>query len=193
MCFPFVCAVIRLLPVFTGDLCAHFPFACHSPGYGWKLKKVLQAVTAVQHDYDYVLFTDSFDSYIFCDPEHLVETFKTFQHPMVVSGEVNIWPNPELADQMPPSSASGHYKYPNSGGYMAEIPYLLALYDKMAINWKSDCVDDQGELIKAIALDHSAFKIDHQAVLFQTLYGSYYCHDCHDCYYCCRCRCRCCC
>ena len=36
---------------------------------------------------------------------------------------------------------------------------------------KSDCVDDQGELIKAVALNHSAFVIDHQAVLFQTLFG----------------------
>ena len=90
---------------------------------------------------------------------------------MVVSGEVNLWPNPDFADQMPASSKTGHYKFPNSGGYMAEIPYLIELFDGMGIAWKSDCVDDQGELIKAIALDSDAFRIDHEAELFQTLFG----------------------
>ena len=132
---------------------------------------MLQAVTAVKDQYDYVLFSDSFDSYVFCGPDELISKFKSLKHRMVVSGEVNIWPNPELASEMPASSKTGHYKYPNSGGYMAEIPYLLELFDKMAIKWKSDCVDDQGELFKAIALDHDAYRIDHEAVLFQTLYG----------------------
>ena len=141
------------------------------PGYGWKLKKVIKAVREAQHEHDYVLFTDSFDSYIFCQPDEIIRKFKSLNHRMVVSAEVNLWPNPEFADQMPPSSATGHYKFPNSGGYMAEIPYLLELFDKMGIEWKSDCVDDQGELIKEIALDHDAFRIDHDAVLFQTLFG----------------------
>ena len=117
------------------------------------------------------MFTDSFDSYMYCSPEELVRKFKSLNHPMVVSGEVNLWPYPDFADKMPSSSKNGHYKFPNSGGYMAEIPYLLELFDKMGIEWKSDCVDDQGELIKAIALDQNAFRIDHEAVLFQTLFG----------------------
>ena len=140
-------------------------------GYGWKLKKVLQAVKAMQHDYDYVLFTDAFDTYLFCGVEEILQKFKSFNHPMVVSAEVNLWPNADLASELPASTKTGHYPYPNSGGYMAEIPYLLELFDKMAIAWKSDCVDDQGELIKALALDHNAYRIDHEAVLFQTLYG----------------------
>ena len=91
---------------------------------------------------------------------------------MVVSAEINLWPNPEFVDQMPPSSATGHYKYPNSGGYMAEIPYLIDMFEAMAIEFKSDCVDDQGELIKLIALNKDAYRIDHEAVLFQTLFGA---------------------
>ena len=140
-------------------------------GYGWKLKKVLQAAHNAVSTHKYILFTDSFDSYIFCHPSEIIRKFKSFNHRMVVSAEVNLWPNPDFADQMPPSSKSGHYKYPNSGGYMAEIGYLIELFDGMGIAWKSDCVDDQGELIKAIALDADAFRIDHEAELFQTLFG----------------------
>ena len=140
-------------------------------GYGWKLKKVLQAVKAMQHDYDYVLFTDAFDTYLFCGVDEILQKFKSFNHPMVVSAEVNLWPNADLASELPASTKTGHYPYPNSGGYMAEIPYLLELFDKMAIAWKSDCVDDQGELIKALALDNNAYRIDHEAVLFQLYTG----------------------
>ena len=74
---------------------------------------------------------------------------------------------------MPASSAGAHYKYPGGCGYMAEIRYLLELFDDMGIEWKSDCVDDQGELIKAIALNSDAYRIDHEAVLFQTLFGRF--------------------
>lgn len=108
---------------------------------------------------------------MYCSPDELVRKFKSFNHKMVVSGEVNLWPNPDFVDKMPASSKSAHYKFPNSGGYMAEITYLLELFDAMGIEWKSDCVDDQGELIKAIALNNDAFKIDSNAVLFQTLFG----------------------
>lgn len=68
---------------------------------------------------------------------------------MVVSAEVNIWPNPHLAEFMPPSSKTGHYPYPNSGGYIGYLGYILHLYtDVINIHHKSDCCDDQGELIK---------------------------------------------
>ena len=80
---------------------------------------------------------------------------------------------------MPPSSATGHYPYPNSGGYIGALGsrrfyrgarvtpsctdglltllppftgylgYILHLYtDVIAIHHKSECCDDQGELIK---------------------------------------------
>lgn len=54
-------------------------------------------------------------------------------------------------------------------GYLG---YILHLYtDVIAIHHKSDCCDDQGELIKALALDHTAYKVDRQAIFFQTLFG----------------------
>ncbi|EGD76928.1 hypothetical protein PTSG_07269 [Salpingoeca rosetta] len=142
-------------------------------GYGWKLKKVRETLLKYKDDYDMVLFTDSFDSFVFAEEDELIDTFRSMNAPMVVSAEVNCWPNPELATEMPPSSSVGHYPYPNSGGYMGYLGYILHLYnDVIAIHHKSDCCDDQGELIKAVVLDNKAFRIDHQAVLFQTLFGS---------------------
>lgn len=74
---------------------------------------------------------------------------------------------------MPPSSQTGHYKYPNSGTYMAYMDYIVDLYSTViAIQAKSVCTDDQGELIKILAKNASVFAIDHQAALFQTLFGS---------------------
>jgi hypothetical protein len=53
---------------------------------------------------------------------------------------------------------------------MGYLEYVLQLYsDVIAIQAKSDCADDQGELIKAVARNHSAFKIDHQVRLSSCL------------------------
>ena len=63
-----------------------------------------------RHLYDIALFIDSFDTYAFADPTEIVEKFLTFDAPMVVSGEVNIWPEPQLKEFLPPSTKEGHYK-----------------------------------------------------------------------------------
>mmetsp|Transcript_821 Transcript_821/g.2728 ORF Transcript_821/g.2728 Transcript_821/m.2728 type:complete len:953 (-) Transcript_821:2162-5020(-) len=142
-------------------------------GYGWKLQRVRRYLVRHRHRYDLALFIDSFDTYTFASPVEIVEKFLAFEVPMVVSGEVNIWPEPHLKDFMPVSSQDGHYKYPNSGTYMGWVSYIIEFYSgPIAIQAKSICVDDQGELIKALARNGSAFAIDHQAALFQTLFGS---------------------
>ncbi len=117
------------------------------------------------------MFIDSaIDSSLFCNLNELITRFKSFKHPMVVSGEVFLWPYPDLKESIH-SATAGHYPFPGSCGYIAEIPYLLELFDAMAIQWKSDCVEDQGELIKALAANNDAFKIDHDALLFQSPFG----------------------
>lgn len=57
------------------------------------------------------------DTYIFSSIDEIIEKFVRFGAPMVVSGEVNIWPNPHLASHLP-LDAGAQYKYPNSGGYI---------------------------------------------------------------------------
>jgi hypothetical protein len=56
-----------------------------------------------RHQYDLVLFMDSFDTFVFASPEEIVEKFLAFQAPMVVSGEVNMWPEPHLKVPCSPS------------------------------------------------------------------------------------------
>ena len=129
------------------------------------------AAYMARETYDYIVFIDSaIDSSLFCNLNELIARFKSFKHPMVVSGEVFLWPYPALNEHIR-SATAGHYPYPGSCGYMAEIPYLLELFDAMAIQWKSDCVEDQGEFIKALAANNDAFKIDHDALLFQSSFG----------------------
>lgn len=66
--------------------------------------------------YDLVLFTDSFDSFIFAPADEIVAKFLSFEVPMVVSGEVNLWPNPHLESALPRVPPDSRYRYPNSGG-----------------------------------------------------------------------------
>eukprot|EP01147_Barroeca_monosierra_P007770 gene7770-9940_t len=95
------------------------------------------------------MFTDSFDSYLFANESEIIQKFRLMNATMVVSAEVNCWPYPSLASEMPSSSAKGQYPYPNSGGYIGYLGYILHLFnDIIAIHHKSDCCDDQGELIK---------------------------------------------
>jgi hypothetical protein len=84
---------------------------CQSLRYGWKLQQVRNYLINHRHLYDIALFIDSFDTYAFADPTEIVEKFLTFDAPMVVSGEVNIWPEPQLKEFLPPSTKEGHYKY----------------------------------------------------------------------------------
>ena len=58
-------------------------------GYGWKLQQVVKAIRARKDKYDIVLFTDSFDSYIFSSLDEIVQKFRSMKHPMVVSGVIS--------------------------------------------------------------------------------------------------------
>ena len=49
-----------------------------------------KTLVALQHEYDIVVFTDSFDTFFFSDLAELVAKFKSFNAPMVVSAEVAI-------------------------------------------------------------------------------------------------------
>jgi hypothetical protein len=70
-------------------------------GYGWKLKQVRDELIKQRGKFEMVLFTDSYDSYIFAELDEIVEKFRQFEAPMVVSGEVNLWPNPHLRPFVP--------------------------------------------------------------------------------------------
>eukprot|EP00050_Salpingoeca_kvevrii_P008731 m.304754 g.304754 ORF g.304754 m.304754 type:complete len:826 (-) comp17278_c0_seq1:63-2540(-) len=141
-------------------------------GYGWKLKTVHKFLVENSADFDIVLFADSFDTFIFCSAEEILDKFEQFNSRMVVSGEVNLWPNPNLAPYLPPAHRFGRYPFPNSGGYIAQIPYLIRLLEReIKIPWKSNCADDQGELIKALARKNHVFEVDINSKIFQTLYG----------------------
>ena len=144
----------------------------HFTGYGWKLRQALAAIRKHAAPRDLVVFTDSFDSYVFANEDEIARKFMEFEGgpPMIVSGEVNLWPDPKLADELPP--AQQPYPYPNSGGYIGRADYLEYVLAKVVlIEHKSDCCDDQGELIRALAFNHSVFTVDYEANIFQTLFG----------------------
>ena len=143
-------------------------------GYGYKLQAVLRGLKRWRKEYDLILFTDSFDSAVLAHPSELVERFLRIGARVLVSGELNLWPEPHLRpllEAQHPDPAPT-YPFPNSGGYMGYTEDVIRLLGEVcAVQAKSQCVDDQGELIQALAADPSAFKVDHEAAFFQTLFN----------------------
>ena len=140
---------------------------------GWKLRKVEETLRAAEHLFDVVIMVDAFDVLFFSGLQEIVDRFRRFQSPMVISGERECWPHAELAPAVQtaacPNEPCGPYPYPNGGGYIAEVKYLLGLFDQMGVPDMSSCADDQGEWHQHLLAHPSSMAVDVNATIFHTL------------------------
>lgn len=89
-----------------------------------------------------ILYTDGYDTALVRDEADILAMYSTFATPVVFSAEKNCWPDRDLADRYPVSSAQ--FPYLNSGGFigpagllaslMSVTDSLLLLYGSLRLN-----------------------------------------------------------
>lgn len=105
------------------------------PGGGQKINLVKQHLQTM-HDDDIMLFVDGYDVFFNDDLNTILERFKGFNCNILLSAEVNCWPDPSLASFF---ESHTKYKYLNSGLYMGYVKDLK----RLLVDDIKDSDDDQ--------------------------------------------------
>jgi hypothetical protein len=134
-------------------------------GPGMKLVCMDEYVDYLQ-DEDVVMFVDAWDVLVMADKEEILEKYKSFNKPIVVSAEKNIWPYRNLASFFPETKSA--FKYINTGGYIARAKELKQFFHQNRPVW--GFYDDQAFFQIAFLNDPSMFAIDYDAKIFMTLF-----------------------
>lgn len=157
---------------YLNDSCARCGVALQTygsgpwPGYiGGKISAAIPFLESRQEPY--VLFCDASDVLMVRDVAGLLETFRSFKKPLVISGERDCFPLTELASRFP--AADSGYSYPNAGGYIGERDAVILALQTMDRTFEDG--EDQARWIRLVADNPSSIAIDQQCAIFQTMSG----------------------
>ena len=126
------------------------------PWRGWfhsHLDSLIELKRLRGEGFTHFLYTDGIDCFFLAGLSEILSKYEQMGEPSwLISGEMNCWPLSELAGA-PVFSCSSPYKYPNGGGNMGEIDYVLT-------SW---------ELLKQLYQHRSASLIQSDDLLFLTV------------------------
>lgn len=116
---------------------------------------------------DIVLFLDGYDTLVLADEKAILGRFLALNIPLVVSAETFCHPFWHLAPHYP-QTASGRFKYLNSGGYIGYAGYIKNILKE--ITPLPNTTDDQGILTVFYLYHPHLLALDHNCNLFLTLF-----------------------
>jgi hypothetical protein len=136
-----------------------------------KIAAVARRVRAedIQGKYDYILWTDGFDSFVCGSQRQISMDIRELDYPMMVlSAEKNCWPDPDMSTRYPVMDGCGPWRYINAGGWLAQSAWVLRKLEALA---EADEDDDQRLWTRAYGTGmlHGAV-IDCTCKIFQTMW-----------------------
>lgn len=136
-----------------------------------KLKALMGECLARRSRKTHVVFVDGFDSIFLDSIDELATRFKELDHQFVVSGSVNLDPAKELIASFPYSESGSPFRFPNSGFFIAEIDYFMALMKRFSFGEQDQCgpFNDREWFQFIYASCSWAIKVDTESVLSITL------------------------
>lgn len=137
------------------------------PGHLAKLKAVY-AVLEGMGSREIVLFADAWDSVFVRPLEGMVESFRGFGHPFVMSAETFCAPLFDRDKDYP--ACTTRYCYLNSGLYMGEAGAIQAVFEELKLFRLPDGLNDQGVLTDYYLANPGRIQLDHHCQLFQNLF-----------------------
>ena len=138
------------------------------------VQEFLKTISSCTH----ALYTDCFDSFLLADTDEIMRNFRAMNSPVVISAEKNCFPLTDLdwhfkhsSDK--PDTFRSEWIYPNAGGWMGEIPALIATLEKLREYVGSALPDDdQAYWCQGLATGTVRAKIDTGCRIFQTMANS---------------------
>ena len=140
----------------------------------WKVHKLIDFLEGISHPY--VLYTDGWDSWMLANEKIILDTYQSFEKPVVVGGHQHLYPYSLWThmgikhDDFP--EAPTRFKFCCAGQFMGERESLIETLSILRDIYTED-VNDQGAWNTGIAtraITHIA-EIDYECKLFLTLSG----------------------
>jgi hypothetical protein len=154
------------------------PLRIYGKGAPWrgstynKLKGLYWFLQRNRTQFDYVLFTDAYDSVLVAGIDRILERYLAIGTPILFSAEANCFPaapGQRLTDY-PPSPT--RYRFLNAGGLIAHIPYLLQAMTALEVPEVADFQSDQGWWAGVYVRRKADIALDHQCQVFQCLHSA---------------------
>ncbi|MEC8977293.1 MAG: hypothetical protein VYC40_00085 [Pseudomonadota bacterium] len=123
------------------------PLTVLGVGSQWQglLDKPLHLQAYLQHlpDHDIVMFVDAYDVFIHASSSDLIQTFKSFNKPLVFSTDNWLFPDIDVGSKYPSMPSSIVFRYLNSG---ASIGYVWAYKEMLKSFFATQCADALGRI-----------------------------------------------
>ena len=94
-----------------------------------KIERLTSILPELVGKFEYVLFTDGFDTFFVRDPKDLIEDFLSYNSPLLVSAEKSCAPIAALADEYP--EASTRFRFVNGGGFVGRVEDVSRIVGRM--------------------------------------------------------------
>lgn len=119
-----------------------------------------------QDKYTHVIYADAWDSVALGSMEEIIEKLPTITPKFLGSTEKACYPNQELAPHFPETKYA--WKYPNGGGWFAEIDFFIKTYESFPENGKNDQLWLCEMFLQQFTKGENV-KLDTKCDIFQTL------------------------
>ena len=140
-------------------------------GFGDKLKMVHEAANTLT-EYTHVLVLDGFDCICMAGEQALLDRFLEFNHPWVMTAEINCWPEAARFKDYP-NPPETPWRYVNTGPYMAERTYMAACMNRWGGATLDPAENDQRWFTDRYLAEPGAILLDTGCRLFQSLLGGF--------------------
>ena len=130
-----------------------------------KTEGLLEFLPTIIADYEYIMYTDGFDSWLLKDEKEIIKRFEKFDSDIVIASNYDCYPNRDLA-KMFPSSDSGS-DYVCAGQIMGKAEELLKCIKVIARKF-SHIRSDQGAWALAFVEGLADISIDYDDKIFNT-------------------------
>lgn len=138
-------------------------------GNGMKQVAALVAAQKFQGQFEYLLSLDGYDTICIADEDEIVDKFHSFNHPMVIAGEMNCWPDSKRASLYPPPRTNSPFRFLNGGAYLSRIAYAAAMLPEWGVSMDFQAASDQRFLTDNFLKYRGSMMIDEECSIFQCL------------------------
>ena len=125
---------------------------------------------------DIVLVSDGYDVECHASPQRILERYGHMLHPLIVSGEINCWPERGMLDRLnaiPPYPGEDNpvYRFPCSGLMIGPAHTLRRRLEESLREYPGE-KDDQALVQRAVLKDPDHWRIDREGYLFHSVHGA---------------------
>jgi hypothetical protein len=136
-------------------------------GFGTKLLGVYDHIkNGAEDDLDILIFGDSYDTFMLCSPDEVIEKYKNHIDKVLFSAELDCWPDKGLIEKYP--ACNSPYRFLNGGGFICTVENYINLIDMDPCDHS---VNDQERHTDLFLNRNAESKIilDNNCSIFQTL------------------------